>query len=402
MTLGTPQQQQQGAPPGAPMSLGQIGGRPAELAVAAVLFAGAAIYLLIDVLLQLGDVFDVFDRTGGTRPGLFFLFSVISYVLISIGLLAIAWLLANADPRGRILAVVTALAWAIAMIASEIRYFVLEGGTSLSLILGLIAVLLGAALAFLPGAHAAFRGHPAASSAGISASRLALFAVGLLTLINGVFLVILAAGESGKGLANGIILIVTALAVGAVAQLLPTRRMELRLVLSVLALGVFITSLILGPRFFLTVFLLSSILLLPFVLWLVSDVRVFFGERPLSLRSLATAPAQGGAPAGSQPFSRPGAGALACTGCGAALQEGDAFCSSCGTRVPEPEPVRVCASCGREVPGDAAFCGGCGSRLDAPASPVAASPSACGSCGATVDPGSRFCGACGTPVGGVS
>lgn len=409
MSLGTPQQQQQGGqPPGSPVSLGQIGGRPAELVIAAVLFAGSAIYLLIDVLLKLGDVFDIFDLTGGTRPGLFFLFSVISYVLISLGLLATAWLLVNADPRGRILAVVIGLAWAIAMIASKFRFFVPsfdDDGTALSLILGLVGVLVAAALTFLPGAHAAFSHHPAAPSAGVSASRLALFAVGLLTLIQGAFLIVFAVGESGKGMANGIILVVAALAVIAIAQFLPTRRIELRLALSGLALAVVITSLILGPRYFLIVFLLGVIVVLPFVLWLVSDARVYFGERPLSLGSLAAVGGQTGAPgraASSRPFTRPGTGALACTSCGAALQEGDAFCSSCGTPAPEPEPdpqTRACPTCGREVAGDAAFCGGCGSRLD---DPVSAGPSTCVSCGAVVESDARFCGACGTAVEGRS
>ncbi len=411
MTLGTPQQQQHGGqPPGAPVGLGQIGGRPAELVVAAVLFLGAGVYLLVDVLLKLGDVFDFFDLTGGTRPGLFFLFSVISFVAVSVGLLAIAWLLANADPRGRVLAVIVGLAWAIAMIASAYRFFVPvafeDMGTALSLILGLIAVLLGAALTFLPGAHAAFSQHPAAPSAGISATRLALFAVSLLTLIQGVFLLVAAVGESGRETANGIILIVAGLAVGAIAQFLPTRRMELRLALSFLALAVFITSLILGPRYFLIVFLLSVTLLLPFVLWLVSDARVFFGERPISLGSLVQATGQAGADAavaGSRPFSRPTPGSLVCTGCGATLQEGDAFCSSCGMAVPEPEPeppTRTCAACGREVDADAAFCSGCGAKIEDTA-PQPPAPSVCVSCGATVEPDSRFCGACGTPVGGT-
>lgn len=414
MTLGAPQPTTHGDPPpgASAVSLGQIGGRPAELVVAAVLFAGAAIYLIIDVLLKLGDVFDIFDADGGTRPGLFYLFHIITYVLVSVGLLATAWLLVNADPRGRIVAVVLALSWALGMIAAKYRFFVpdffSDNGTALSLTLGLIAVLLGAALTFLPGAHRAFAQHPAAGTAGMSAARLTYFGAALLILIQGVFLLILSVGEAGKETASGIVLIVAALAAGALAQMLSPGRMDLRLALSALGLAVFITGLILGPRFFLSVFLLSALLFLPFVLWLVSDARTFFGERPLALNLSGAFGSAGGATSGDTTrmaaVGRPAPAAVtqACSTCGAALEPGDAFCSSCGTAAPppaSPAAERACPSCGRVADADAAFCGGCGTKLGDAAAP--AGPPVCATCNTELDPDARFCGTCGTPVGGA-
>lgn len=415
MTSGAPQQPpaQGERPPGSPLDIGQIGGRPAELVVAAVLFAGAAIYVLIDALLKLGDVFDLFDFSDGNRPGLYFLFSVITFVVISASLLGTAWLILNADPRGRILAVVIALGWAIAMIASRFRFYVVkpleDQGTALSLTLGLIAVLVGAALTFLPGAHRAFASGARVTFSAVEAVRLALYGLAGLLLIQGAFLLIAVVGESGRETANAIILVVTALGVGAIAVLLATRRPELRLALTGLAVAVFITSLILGPRYFAIVFLLSCLLILPLVLWLAADARTYYGETPISLTPVSAAPGASdgsrstgsvSATGSSRPFSRPGPGAQACTSCGAALEEGDAFCSSCGTRVPEPVvSVRVCSSCGREAAADAAFCSGCGTRLEDPAPP--SGPRACSSCGAELEEDARFCGACGTAAGGA-
>ena len=416
MTLGAPHTEPPptGPPPAfAPVSLGQIGGRPAELVVAAVFFAAAAVYLVIDALLRLDDVFDLFDY-GGTRTGLFFLFAVITAVAVGAALLGTAWLIVNADPRGRLLAVVIALAWAVAMIASGYRYLVpgSDDGTSLVLILGMIAVLLGALLTFLPGAHAAFAAHPLSGRAAVPAARLAMFGTALLMVVMGTFLLIATVGRDGKEFANGIVLIVAGLAIGAIAQMLPTRRVELRLAVSALALAVFITSLILGPRFFIIVILLAAVLVVPFILWLVPDARAFYGERPISFDAVTGGLSAGGPretdvtgrmpTVGTRPaFSRPGPGSQACTSCGAALTEGDRFCASCGAPVVEPAPpaVRVCPSCGREAAADAAFCSGCGTRLGEPAVPEG--PRVCSGCGAELDPGSRFCASCGKPAGGV-
>ena len=63
------------------------------------------------------------------------------------------------------------------------------------------------------------------------------------------------------------------------------------------------------------------------------------------------------APASGAAASGP---AVACTGCGHALQPGQKFCPECGT--PRPEK-RFCAECGSELAPGAKFCSGCGTKV---------------------------------------
>ncbi|WLR61368.1 zinc ribbon domain-containing protein [Guptibacillus hwajinpoensis] len=53
--------------------------------------------------------------------------------------------------------------------------------------------------------------------------------------------------------------------------------------------------------------------------------------------------------------------------CGAAVNEEDTFCGSCGNRVqlteaPIPVPTVQCTTCKEEIPETASFCGCCGSK----------------------------------------
>ena len=57
-----------------------------------------------------------------------------------------------------------------------------------------------------------------------------------------------------------------------------------------------------------------------------------------------------------------------CTKCGAALQAGDKFCSSCGS----PAGTQFCPSCGTQLATGASFCANCGKSLQGAASPKAA------------------------------
>jgi len=52
-----------------------------------------------------------------------------------------------------------------------------------------------------------------------------------------------------------------------------------------------------------------------------------------------------------------------CHNCGNRLEEGAAFCSSCGTKVQASIP-KNCTACGMEVPEGAEFCIGCGQALN--------------------------------------
>lgn len=100
-------------------SFGQIAGRPAELVIAAALLVGSAVYVVIASALKLGDIFDVFDFN--TRTGLWALVVMLVVVLAGVLQALAGWLIFDADPLGRALAVIVALGWTLAMIAAETR-----------------------------------------------------------------------------------------------------------------------------------------------------------------------------------------------------------------------------------------------------------------------------------------
>ena len=90
---------------------------------------------------------------------------------------------------------------------------------------------------------------------------------------------------------------------------------------------------------------------------------------------------------------------IICPGCGAELEEGQAFCGNCGTKYTPPAPaapqVYSCANCGSELAPGQAFCGTCGSPA-MPAAPAAPQVSHCANCGTEMAPGQAFCPVCGT------
>lgn len=79
----------------------------------------------------------------------------------------------------------------------------------------------------------------------------------------------------------------------------------------------------------------------------------------LTTRSLSLA--QEFAPAGEP---------IKCPGCGASAKAGDAFCKSCGGKIPEEPPVppaeeakKFCPSCGTSLDAGIKFCSKCGTKL---------------------------------------
>ena len=126
-----------------------------------------------------------------------------------------------------------------------------------------------------------------------------------------------------------------------------------------------------------------------------------------------------------------------CVKCGAVLEEGQKFCTVCGTKVEEEpaapvyeepaapayeEPVTppyeevhipevtvpTCVKCGAVLEEGQKFCTVCGTKVEEePAAPVYEEPAApvqhmqsltCRSCGAALEEGQKFCTKCGTPV----
>ena len=118
-----------------------------------------------------------------------------------------------------------------------------------------------------------------------------------------------------------------------------------------------------------------------------------------------------------------------CVKCGAVLEEGQKFCTVCGTKVEEEpaapvyeepaapayeEPVTppyeevhipevtvpTCVKCGAVLEEGQKFCTVCGTKVgEKPAAPVQHMQSlTCRSCGAALEEGQKFCTKCGTPV----
>lgn len=64
-------------------------------------------------------------------------------------------------------------------------------------------------------------------------------------------------------------------------------------------------------------------------------------------------------------------GVKKCPGCGALAPLGTAYCSQCGTRVPEPEPepapapdAAACKACGAPMDDGDSFCARCGAKKE--------------------------------------
>ena len=87
-----------------------------------------------------------------------------------------------------------------------------------------------------------------------------------------------------------------------------------------------------------------------------------------------------------------------CPNCGKVFASKTAFCSSCGTKLPEPPPTKkVCPNCGKTFPLKTAFCSSCGTKLPE----VQPAKNICSSCGTVNKMHAAFCANCGTKLGEV-
>ena len=105
-------------------------------------------------------------------------------------------------------------------------------------------------------------------------------------------------------------------------------------------------------------------------------------------------------------------GVVRCPQCGAEVQSGAAFCSSCGTPMPKAQPVNTddlvrCDSCGAMVKKGVRFCTACGKPMVQTAMPESATPTGtesetsnrvCPNCGAKMEADVAFCTECGTKL----
>lgn len=105
-------------------------------------------------------------------------------------------------------------------------------------------------------------------------------------------------------------------------------------------------------------------------------------------------------------------GVVRCAQCGAEVQVGVAFCSSCGAPMPKVEPVNTddlvrCEGCGAMIKKGVRFCTSCGKPMVQMTSPETVNEPAvtsepeikiCPNCGGKVGSDFAFCTACGTKL----
>ena len=98
-----------------------------------------------------------------------------------------------------------------------------------------------------------------------------------------------------------------------------------------------------------------------------------------------------------------------CPTCGAAINPGSSFCTTCGASLSAMTPVSMaagetCATCGAPLNPGASFCIMCGAPVGGgrqqqqPVRRQATAPGVCPNCGEPLDPSAAFCIMCGTPI----
>lgn len=105
-------------------------------------------------------------------------------------------------------------------------------------------------------------------------------------------------------------------------------------------------------------------------------------------------------------------GVVRCAQCGAEVQFGVSFCSSCGAPIPKVEPINIddlvqCKSCGAMMKKEMRFCTMCGNPMnqlsvskvkDSCEDKKSSSERICPSCGAKVEEDVAFCTECGAKI----
>ena len=101
-------------------------------------------------------------------------------------------------------------------------------------------------------------------------------------------------------------------------------------------------------------------------------------------------------------------GIIRCEKCGAEVAKGIAFCSACGTAMPQSETTAVsdhnkCVNCGASVAKGMRFCTSCGTPMATvvgnDVQPAADSEKkTCANCGTVIEDNVAFCTECGTKI----
>jgi hypothetical protein len=261
----------------------QIAGLPLELWLVIGLFTAPGIYLVQLTLRALPDAFRFFNDTGGPFRKLALVLIILLFMVLALGagLVAIAWLLHQADRVGRGLAYVT-----VACLASLVIF---GDGTTTGEVLSMFAGLLAAAiLAFAPAVKDFFTGSTApqrSQPTSIVVARVSMAIwIGLLTVAS--ILDFLLGDIAGKYVALGVLELMIAAAVLALYLRLPIGDRTTRGIVTIGAIIAFILLLI-GRHDNGFVILVGLTAAIPICLWIPRDAREFYGDPPLVI---STAP----------------------------------------------------------------------------------------------------------------
>lgn len=398
-----------------PPSLGFVGGVPLEVAIAAALVAAPGVYVLIDSLRALGDVFDIFDGSG--RDGL----AAITWWLASAGLGALlVWLAVEVlqgvrAARGGVY--VLGGSWLLGyVLAPDLAVTVNVNGRGGAAITGFVCLIVAAlVLALAPTAQTYFTRRESPHPATIAVLTRYGLGVAILLGICGMAHLLLYLGSEDKG-AEGTVVGLVMLAAATIALVLQpqlARRAPIaRLVGSVTMLAATIVAFaLLGQRFFLTPPQLLAFLTVAWIsLWAITDARAWFGDPPLQSSAQPTAATTHT----TQQPSTPPPAVITPTIVGESVPSPE---RSTAVPTPTPDPfdrhishvprpptvaptdatadgdMVPCIRCSTPIAPDDRFCRGCGATATDVRPPPP--PPTCGSCGHQLATGDRFCPACG-------
>lgn len=257
-----------------------VDGLPLTLWVVVALYAIPGAYLVWIGIRPLPDLVSSLGDPGGTLVVAFFvLFLLVS--ALGVGLLAIAYLLYQADRVGRGLAYVAA-----GMMLTEV---VFGSATSTGVVLVMLAALgAAAALAFEPNIQSHFTGlnaHQRDEPSGVVVARVIFVVAALLLALFGILDLLLGSIDNAW-YALGVLFLVLATGAIIVARSLRAADRRARIAATVGAVAGAILLLI-GTHAGGFVLGIGLMLAVPISLWVPTETRQFFGDAPLLITTTA-------------------------------------------------------------------------------------------------------------------
>ena len=375
--------------------LGQAGGRPVEIWIAAALLVLSGAYLIVrmfgpGVRRDLSGFDDVFDLASWW---IFWPWLVL--FVVSVAFVVVAFLLFQGSAIAYRLVALLSAGWALSVVFARSPDQVAWLGRESSYLIVVVATLAAASVLVASPATKAFfasrdvvRGSRPTS---VMVVRAVMSVVAGAVLVSAVLDIVLAQrwGYIREGRSINFVLLVASPVLLIVSSQLYSASRVARVAVSVVGVALFVLGLMFDDRTVPELHPLALAAVVPIGLWVPSDARRFFGDAPL------TGAGEGTAVRPVRPSTVHDA-PIACL-CGSALGAVDVFCGNCGT--PKPE-APTCTTCGMKTDAAQMFCHGCGTAVDRATTVVGrVAPSAglaCSSCGLPAElPGDRFCASCG-------